>query len=281
MTVVDNGSTDGSVERARRTPGVEVVATGRNLGYGGAANLGVAGTTEEWVLVANPDIAFEPGAIDELLAVAARWPRAGALGPRIHTSEGMLYPSARELPSLGRGVGHAALRVGVAVEPVDRVLPAREGRAHARGSSGWLSGACLLLRREAFEAVGGFDEAYFMYFEDTDLCERLAEAGWDVVYAPSATVVHHGGHATSRNLEAMSKAPTTTAPTSTSRAGTRAALAAVRAGLRAGLRGRYQLSRRVDARRARRRAHPPRLTRSGRTPPRQDAEGVSPSRLGG
>jgi N-acetylglucosaminyl-diphospho-decaprenol L-rhamnosyltransferase len=244
VTVVDNGSMDGSVERVSADPGVELVESGRNLGYGGAANLGVAHATEEWVLVVNPDITFEPGAIDALLTVAERWPRSGALGPRIHTADGMLYPSARDLPSLGRGIGHAAFGWVWPSNPWTASYR-RERGTPVEGVVGWLSGACLLLRREAFAAVGGFDEGYFMYFEDTDLCERLAAAAWDVVYAPSATVVHHGGHATSRNLDEMSKAHHDSAYRYLSRRYRGARWAPVRGALRAGLWGRYQLSRRV------------------------------------
>jgi N-acetylglucosaminyl-diphospho-decaprenol L-rhamnosyltransferase len=244
VTVVDNGSTDGSVESIRAHPGVELVESGWNRGYGGAANLGVAQATEEWVLVVNPDIEFERGAIDELLLVAERWPRSGALGPRIHTGEGMLYPSARDLPSLGRGIGHAVFGWVWPSNPWTASYR-RERGTPVEGIVGWLSGACLLLRREAFTAVGGFDEGYFMYFEDTDLCERLAAAGWDVVYAPSATVVHHGGHATSRNLDTMSKAHHDSAYRYLSRRYRGVRWAPVRGALRAGLWGRYQLSRRV------------------------------------
>jgi N-acetylglucosaminyl-diphospho-decaprenol L-rhamnosyltransferase len=244
VTVVDNGSTDGSVERARAHPGLQVIETGSNRGYGGAANIGVMATDEEWVLVVNPDIVFEPGSIDGLFAVAGRWPRAGALGPRIHTAEGMLYPSARELPSLGRGIGHAVFGWVWPSNPWTAAYR-RERGVPTEGVVGWLSGACLLLRRQAFEAVGGFDERFFMYFEDTDLCERLAKAGWDVVYAPSATVVHHGGHATSRNLGAMSKAHHESAYRYLSGRYAGPAWAPVRAALKAGLWGRYQLSRRV------------------------------------
>ena len=244
VTVVDNGSTDGSLEALRRFPDVEVVESGRNRGYGGAANLGVARASEEWVIVVNPDIEFGLGAIDDLLAVATRWPRVGALGPRIHTSDGLLYPSARELPSLGRGLGHAAFGWMWPSNPWTAAYR-RERGTPTEETAGWLSGACLMLRRDAFRAVGGFDEGYFMYFEDTDLCERLGNAGWDVVYAPSATVVHHGGHATSRHLDEMSKAHHDSAYRYLSRRYAGAAWAPVRRVVRVGLWGRYQLSRRV------------------------------------
>ena len=244
VTVVDNGSTDGTVERLTVRGGVDIIEPGGNQGYGAAANLGIAQTHEDWVLVVNPDTLFEPGSIDELLAVAGRWPRAGVLGPRIHTAEGMLYPSARELPSLGRGIGHAVFGWIWPANPWTASYR-RERGAPAEGTTGWVSGACMLVRRAAFEEIGGFDEGYFMYFEDTDLCARLAAAGWDVVYAPSATVVHHGGVSTARHRDAMTKAHHESAYRflATRYAGPR--WAPVRAVLRAGLWGRYQLSRRV------------------------------------
>ena len=245
VTVVDNGSTDGTLEWVRARPELDLVETGANRGYGGAANVGVATAAEEWVLVVNPDITFERGAIDALLEVAGRRPRSGALGPRIHTDDGMLYPSARELPSIGRGVGHAVFGWVWPSNPWT-VSYRRERGSPQEGTVGWLSGACLLLRREAFASVGGFDERFFMYFEDTDLCERLAKAGWEVVYAPSATVVHHGGHATTRDPARMSKAHHDSAYQYLAGRYAGAKWASVRVLLRAGLWGRYQLSLRVS-----------------------------------
>lgn len=245
VTVVDNGSTDGTVEYAAQHPGITLLHAGANLGYGAAANVGVASCDEPWVIVANPDIRFRAGAIDTLLEVTERWPRAAALGPRILTPDGRLYPSARELPRLGWGVGHAVLGWLWPRNPWTAVYR-REREEPREGRTGWLSGACLLVRREAFEAVSGFDQAYFMYFEDIDLCERLARQGWDVVYAPAATVEHHGGHATSRSRDTMSKAHHDSAYRYLSRRYAGPAWLPVRVALRAGLWGRYQLSRRVS-----------------------------------
>ncbi len=244
VTVVDNGSTDGTIERVRDRDGVELVQSGANRGYGAGANLGVARATEAWVLVVNPDIVLEAGAIDKMLTVSTRWPRAGALGPRIHTADGLLYPSARELPSLGRGIGHAVFGWIWPANPWTASYR-RERRPPVEGTTGWISGACMLLRREAFEQVGGFDEAYFMYFEDIDMCMRLAEAGWDVVYAPSATVMHYGGVSTSKHRDQMSKAHHESAYRYLSRRYDGQRWASVRAALRVGLWMRYQLSRRV------------------------------------
>jgi N-acetylglucosaminyl-diphospho-decaprenol L-rhamnosyltransferase len=202
IVLADNGSTDGSVQRAATRPGVRLLETGGNLGYGRAANLGVRATTAEFVVVANPDIEWEPGALDELLAGAHRWPKGAAFGPLIHTPEGAIYPSARALPSLGRGIGHALFGWWWPSNPWTAAYRVEREEPRER-TAGWLSGSCLLVRRDAFDAVGGFDPGYFMYFEDLDLGDRLGRAGWQNVYLPSAVVCHLGGHATARDAARM------------------------------------------------------------------------------
>ncbi|MGC1153546.1 glycosyltransferase, partial [Mycobacterium sp.] len=155
------------------------------------------GAADEWIVVANPDVQWGPGSIDALLVAAARWPRAATLGPLIHDPDGSVYPSARRLPSLVRGGMHAV------VGPVWKNNPwsaayRQERLEPSERPVGWLSGSCLLVRRAAFEQIGGFDERYFMYMEDVDLGDRLGKAGWLNVYVPSAEVLHHKGHATAR-----------------------------------------------------------------------------------
>ncbi len=207
VVLADNGSTDGSVERAAQRPEVRLVHTGGNLGYGGAANIGVRALDPEidWVVITNPDIVFAPHTLDRLLECADRHPAAGAFGPLITTPEGIVYPSARNLPSISAGVGHALLGWWWPTNPWTRRyrLDAQEP---VERIAGWLSGSCLLVRRRAFEAVGGFDTEYFMYFEDVDLGDRLSRAGWSNVYCPSARVAHEGGHATEREPVAMAEA---------------------------------------------------------------------------
>jgi N-acetylglucosaminyl-diphospho-decaprenol L-rhamnosyltransferase len=207
VVLADNGSTDGSVEEAAGRPGVRLVRTGGNLGYGGAANVGVRALDPgvEWVVIANPDIVFGPRSIDLLLACAVRHPGAGAFGPLITTPEGVVYPSARNLPSIAVGVGHALCGWWWPTNPWTRRYRL-DAQAPTERVAGWLSGSCLLVRRTAFEQVGGFDEAYFMYFEDVDLGDRLARAGWENVYCPTAQVTHEGGHATEREPGAMAQA---------------------------------------------------------------------------
>lgn len=202
VLMADNGSTDGAPQAAlERYPNVRLFHTGANLGYGTAVNRAVAQVADsaevddDWVIVANPDVQWGPGSIDALLDAAARWPRAGALGPLIRDPDGSVYPSARHLPSLIRGGMHAV------VGPVWKRNPwsaayRQERLEPSERPVGWLSGSCLLVRRSAFAQVGGFDERYFMYMEDVDLGDRLGRAGWLSVYVPSAEVLHHKGHST-------------------------------------------------------------------------------------
>lgn len=208
VVMADNGSTDGAPERAvERYPNTRLLRTGGNLGYGTAVNRAIASIEQdpakdtvdpEFIIVANPDVQWGPQSIDLMLEAAARWPRAGALGPLIRDPDGSVYPSARHLPSLIRGGMHAV------VGPFWRSNPwtaaYRQDRAEpSERPVGWLSGSCLLLRRAAFAAVGGFDERYFMYMEDVDLGDRLGAAGWLNVYVPSAEILHDKGHSTGRD----------------------------------------------------------------------------------
>jgi N-acetylglucosaminyl-diphospho-decaprenol L-rhamnosyltransferase len=240
VVLADNGSTDGSVEAAV-TDGVRLLRTGGNVGYGRAANLGAADADTGWLLVANPDVVLHPGALDELMKAHARWPQAGAFGPLIRTPQGGLYPSARNLPSLGRGIGHALLGWWWPSNPWTKAYRNEQGDP-VEGEVGWLSGSCLLLRTSAFDAVGGFDPTYFMYFEDLDLCARLTRSGTACVYVPTAVVEHSGGHATQRDpavARAMLRAHHASAYQYLSRQYPRPVQAPLRWVLRAGLFARY------------------------------------------
>ncbi|TYQ11058.1 UNVERIFIED_ORG: N-acetylglucosaminyl-diphospho-decaprenol L-rhamnosyltransferase [Gordonia westfalica J30] len=205
VIIADNGSDDGAPEKAEQDyESVTLVRTGGNLGYGRAMNRGVAELDPdiEFVLIANPDVEWKPGSIDELLAAAQRWPRAGSLGPLIREPDGTVYPSARRVPDLVSGTGHAILGTVWKSNPWTAAYRA-DDEAPSERAVGWLSGSCLLMRREAFDAVGGFDPRYFMYMEDVDLGDRLGKAGWQNVYVPSAEIVHTKGHSAGRHPEKM------------------------------------------------------------------------------
>lgn len=202
VIMADNGSTDGAPEAAaERYPNAKLFRTGGNLGYGTAVNRAVSEYglgSEEFFIVANPDVQWGPRSIDLLVEAAARWPRAGSLGPLIRDPDGTIYPSARHLPSIIRGGMHAV------VGPVWKSNPwtaayRQERTDPSERAVGWLSGSCLLLRGSAYADIAGFDERYFMYMEDVDLGDRLGKAGWQNVYVPSAEVLHAKGHATGRD----------------------------------------------------------------------------------
>lgn len=205
VILADNGSTDGSPEAADAAhEHVRLLRTGANIGYGGAINRAVAEVDKsiEFIIVANPDVRWSAGSIDELLAAAQRWPRAGALGPLVREPDGSVYPSARAVPGVLDGAGHAVLGSVWPGNPWTQRYR-QDNEAPTERPVGWLSGSCLLLRRAAFDSIDGFDSRYFMYMEDVDLGDRLTKGGWHNVYVPSAEVTHTKGHAAGRNPELM------------------------------------------------------------------------------
>ncbi|HEX2064395.1 MAG TPA: glycosyltransferase family 2 protein, partial [Acidimicrobiales bacterium] len=197
IVVADNASSDGSAEAlAASDANVVLVPTGANLGYGTAANRGVAACHGELFLVCNPDVTFGPGAVEVLVAALGADAGLALVGPRIEEPDGSLYPSARTFPGVADALGHAFLGL---VAPGNRFT--RRYRMldwdHSRpGDVDWVSGSCFLVRRSAWEALGGFEEAFFMYAEDVDLCWRARRAGLRVGYEPAACVVHVKGVST-------------------------------------------------------------------------------------
>jgi N-acetylglucosaminyl-diphospho-decaprenol L-rhamnosyltransferase len=202
VVVVDNGSSDGSTVTARAAvPGLEVIVPGGNLGYGAAANRGVAATSSPFVLVCNSDLEVAAEAVAALSAALHGDPGAALAGPLVRTPTGERYPSARRFPSLVDSAGHALLGIFAPDNRFTRSYQQSDLDAAAVEVRpvDWVSGACFLVRRAAFEGVGGFDESYFMYAEDVDLCWRLGREGWRVLYTPTAEVTHLQGRSTDRH----------------------------------------------------------------------------------
>lgn len=204
IVVVDNSPTKVSLPKKGSLQAVSVIHRPDNPGYGTAANLGVAALSDscDWVVVCNPDILVDKDTLQLLLDEAESHDSAGSLGPAIRNDDGSLYPSARALPSLGIGIGHGLLGVVWPGNPWTRAYRGDYESSSTR-ETGWLSGSFLLLRREAWEAVGGFDEKYFMFFEDVDLGWRLQQHGYRNLYVPSATAIHEGGHSTKSSYTLM------------------------------------------------------------------------------
>lgn len=198
IVVVDNvPGGDGALAPAVTGSSARIIARPDNPGYGGGVNSGVAALDPalDFFLVINPDVTLDPHALDTLVHVIQSDPTIGAVGPRIRDLHGVTYPSARAIPSLRVGIGHALVGDLIPSNPWTRKYHASSDYENQR-EAGWLSGACVLVRRAAFDAVGGFDDGFFMYFEDVDLGYRLGRKGWRNVFVPTATAEHEGGHST-------------------------------------------------------------------------------------
>lgn len=194
VIVVDNASRDGSAAAvAGQFPGVALIANRENLGFARACNQGSKQARGEHLLFLNGDTEPRPGSLSGLVAYLRDHPRVGAVGPRLRNPEAGHPRSCFRFPSLTRPQLNFRLVRCLVGERFGLAYPLDDARVLGGGPVDWLSGACLLLRRQAFEAVGCFDERYFMYFEDTDLCRRLWAARWEVVFWPEVEVLHVGG----------------------------------------------------------------------------------------
>ncbi len=206
IVVADNkAGAEGDVREFAEKRGLQYVPVPGNPGYGAAVNaaVDVLPASVQWVLVSNPDVVLGTGSIDTLLATAGGDERIGSVGPQVRTAEGTVYPSARAVPSLRTGVGHALFVNLWAANPWTRAYRRDTEATEQRRDTGWLSGACVLVRRSAFSELGGFDEGFFMYFEDVDLGYRLGKAGYRNVYEPGAVVIHSGAHSTTTDSARM------------------------------------------------------------------------------
>ena len=200
VVVADNDSWDGSGEALTRAdPDAAFLRTGGNLGYGTGANRGAAapgGAGRDLLLVCNSDVTLEPGALKALAAALDADPALALVGPRIEDPDGSLYPSPRTFPRIGEALGHAFLGLVAPRNRFTRRYRMLDWDHAGEREVDWVSGSCFLARREAWDALGGFDESYFMYVEDVDLCWRAWREGWRVGFEPSARVVHVQGVST-------------------------------------------------------------------------------------
>jgi len=193
VIAVDNASVDGSADIVE-AHGATVIRNSDNLGLTRALNQGAALGNGDWILVANPDTVLSPGAIGALVESARSDDRIGLIGPRVSRLDGSAYPTGRRFPSIGIGIAHAMLG---SVWPENPATRAYFGHPVTSVSDvDWISGCCMLFRRTAFEDVAGYDQRYFMYFEETKIALDLHRAGWRVVLDPTVEIRHREGGST-------------------------------------------------------------------------------------
>ena len=193
IVVVDNGSSDGSVDLVRTSwPAVRLIELGENLGYAAANNRAIRATTSDLILLLNSDTVVPAGAVDGLVQLMHTEPEVSAIGPRLIDAD-----------------GHVELSFGSMITPWSETWQKFKGATLARRTPGlaswvaratarrhypdWVSGACLLVRRADAKTVGLFDERFFLYAEDVDLCASIRGLGRRVMFTPVVKVVHHGG----------------------------------------------------------------------------------------
>ena len=245
--VADNKpDSDDGVHELVIARGARYLPLSRNVGYGGAVNAAAATLPPSinWLLVVNPDVVLSPGSVDTLAETGQEDAAIATVGPATLTSDGTVYPSARAVPSLRTGVGHALFANLWLDNPWTRAYRDDTTASPVRRDAGWVSGSCLLIRRSAFDRVGGFDDGYFMYFEDVDLGYRLGKLGFRNVYEPAAVVTHTGAHATTSESGRMISAHHDSARRFLTRKYSGALLWPVRVSLTIGLRLRSALVRR-------------------------------------
>ena len=211
VVVVDHESDAAAADRlSQQFPDVQLRRVAGNDGFAAGVNNGARATSSQFLLLLNPDCVLEPGASSRLTDWLDGHPDVAVAGPRILNANGTIQPSARLFPDLTTAIaGRSSWLTRVLPgNPLSRHnLPARDPSDTTPVEVDWVSGACMCVRRDAFDAVGGLDEGFFLYWEDADFCRRLQHAGWRTMYVPTAGAMHVGGrssrHAADASLEAF------------------------------------------------------------------------------
>jgi GT2 family glycosyltransferase len=194
VVVIDNASTDDSAAWiARDFSELRVIRNDVNVGFGAAGNQGVRATSTPSVLLLNPDAELGPGALDALEQLLDEHPHAGAVGALVLNPDGTVQPTKRAFPSLWHAALHGIVGLVWPDNAGTRAYTLADASFDSPRTVDWVAGTAVAVRREAFAAVDGFDERFFFFVEDVDLCRRLWNAGWEVWFEPRAVVVHAWG----------------------------------------------------------------------------------------
>ncbi|MGB2988576.1 MAG: glycosyltransferase family 2 protein [Candidatus Zixiibacteriota bacterium] len=196
VMVIDNNSEDQSTEMIKQEfTGIALLENSRNLGFSAACNQGTKRSRGRFVLLLNPDTEFTPGGITEMVKFMDSHTQAGICGPRMTDSRGKVHYSCRSFPSYLTAIssGQSILNRLFPRNPLSRKYLRKDLNRTERIQTDWVSGSCLLTKREVFERIGLLDTRFFMYVEDVDLCYRAEKAGYSVHCFPNVTVIHHTG----------------------------------------------------------------------------------------
>lgn len=200
VIVSDNGSTDGSLEYiSHNYPGVRIVANGVNLGFAKGNNAGMELSRGEYVLILNPDTIIHDRALEKLVAFADSRPEGGAFGCRVLNPNGSYQMSARPFPTIWRDlIGALYLRPLAYLSDLFISDTYTGWKGDSERAVDWQSGCCIMFRGNVLKSLGGFDEQFFYHFEEVDLCRRVWNAGYPVLYTPAAVITHLGGQSVNR-----------------------------------------------------------------------------------
>ncbi len=200
VVVIDNASADRSATDAiRASPAARLIQNDSNRGFAAAVNQGIRATSAPYILLLNPDAEIAAGTLGGLVKVARDHPAGGVIGPLVKDPDGSIYPSARKVPTLTEALGHSFLGPFRPNNRYTRSYTMADWDRRTERRVEWVSGSCQLLNRAALDQVGLFDERYFLYVEDVDMCRRLRDAGWEVWFSPELEVMHVGGVSTGRS----------------------------------------------------------------------------------
>ena len=194
IVVVDNGSTDGSQEMLReKYPEVKIIQNEGNVGLGKASNQGIEATNGEFVLLFNNDTIVNKYALDSMVELMRKNPDAGAVGIKLLNEDGSFQSGYGGFSNLWE-------EFLIAIQLGERLWPGYplQGDSNVIQQVGWMSSACLLVRRETLNQIGLLDESYFIYGDETDLQYRMKKAGWQAYYIPDASIIHFGGRSMNR-----------------------------------------------------------------------------------
>ena len=212
VVVVDNKPDADNVEALSKRFNAAYVPLPSNPGYGAGMDAGVRAIEGEFdaYFFCNPDACFVEEVAFSLARAMLAGERIGSIGPRVLNDDGTVYSSARNIPSVATGIGHAMLGKVWKNNPWSRAYTAAANYSEAR-AAGWLSGSAVMVRADVYLEIGGWDDDYFMYFEDVDLGWRIGRAGYENRYEPSVSLVHSGAHSTKQHAARVERAMTASA----------------------------------------------------------------------